>query len=206
MDFDDHVIEVLAKGGNLMDHIHLPVQSGSTEVLRRMNRKYTRDDYLELVRKIKEAIPNVTLTTDIIVGFPNETDEQFEETMTLVEEVGFESAFTFIYSPREGTPAAVRQDDVPMDVKRERLQRLNKLVNEQARESMDTYQGKVVKVLVEGESKKDPDVLTGYTEKNKVVNFKGPKSVVGKIIPVKITETRTWSLNGEMVEQSIGVN
>src|SRR5690625_4847687 len=198
-DFDDHLIEVLAKGGNLMDHIHLPVQSGSSEVLRRMNRKYTREDYLELVRKIKEAIPNVTLTTDIIVGFPNETDEQFEETMSLMEEVGFESAFTFIYSPREGTPAAARQDDVPMDVKRERLQRLNNLVNEQSAASMDSYQGKIVKVLVEGESKKDPNVLTGYTEKNKVVNFKGPKSTVGKIIPVIITETSTWSLNGEMV-------
>ncbi len=105
-DFDDHLIEVLAKGGNLLDHIHLPVQSGSSEILRKMNRKYTREEFLELVRKIKAAIPNVTLTTDIIVGFPNETEEQFEETLSLVEEVGFESAYTFIYSPREGTPAA----------------------------------------------------------------------------------------------------
>src|SRR5699024_9088775 len=126
-DFDDALIEVLAKGGNLLDHIHLPVQSGSSHILRKMNRKYTREDYLELVRKIKKAIPNVTLTTDIIVGFTNETDEQFEETMTLMEEVGFEAAYTFIYSPREGTPAAVQKDDVPMEVKKERLQRLNKL-------------------------------------------------------------------------------
>ncbi|HLR64246.1 MAG TPA: tRNA (N6-isopentenyl adenosine(37)-C2)-methylthiotransferase MiaB [Pseudogracilibacillus sp.] len=205
-DFDDHLIDVLAKGGNLLDHIHLPVQSGSSHILRKMNRKYTREEYLELVRKIKEAIPNVTLTTDIIVGFPNETDEQFEETMTLVEEVGFEAAYTFIYSPREGTPAAAQKDDVPMEVKKERLQRLNKLVNDQAAHSMKNYQDKVVKVLVEGTSKKDDDVLAGYTEKNKVVNFKGPKDIIGKIVDVKITETRTWSLNGELVEQSVEVN
>ncbi|WP_368654889.1 tRNA (N6-isopentenyl adenosine(37)-C2)-methylthiotransferase MiaB [Ornithinibacillus sp. 4-3] len=205
-DFDDHLIEVLAQGGNLLDHIHLPVQSGSSEVLRRMNRKYTREEYLELVRKIKQAIPNVTLTTDIIVGFPNETEEQFEETMTLVEEVGFESAYTFIYSPREGTPAAARKDDVSMDEKKRRLYRLNELVNHQAADSMQEYQGKVVKVLVEGESKKDPDVLAGYTEKNKVVNFRGPKSVIGQIVDVKITDAKTWSLNGEMVENQVEVN
>src|SRR5699024_2270794 len=104
--FDDRLIEVLAQGGNLLDHIHLPVQSGSSDILRVMARRYTRENYLDLVRKIRKAMPNATLTTDIIVGFPNETDEQFEETMTLVEEVGFESAYTFIYSPREGTPSA----------------------------------------------------------------------------------------------------
>lgn len=204
-DFDDHLIEVLAQGGNLLDHIHLPVQSGSSHILRKMNRKYTRESYLELVQKIKEAIPNVTLTTDIIVGFPNETDEQFEETMTLMEEVGFESAYTFIYSPREGTPAAAQKDSIPMEVKRERLQRLNALVNKQSAEIMESYKGRIVKVLVEGESKKDPEVLAGYTEKNKVVNFKGPRSIIGQIVEVKITETRTWSLNGEMVDQTVGV-
>lgn len=205
-DFDDHLIEILAKGGNLLDHIHLPVQSGSSDVLRRMNRKYTRESYLELVDKIKKAIPNVTLTTDIIVGFPNETDEQFEETMTLMEEVGFEAAYTFIYSPREGTPAAVQEDNVSMETKKQRLYRLNELVNNQSAESMKAYKNKVVKVLVEGESKRDPDVLSGYTEKNKVVNFKGPKSIIGQLVDVKITETRTWSLNGEMVENPVGVN
>lgn len=204
-DFDDHLIEVLAKGGNLLDHIHLPVQSGNNEILRKMNRKYTRESYLELVRKIKEAIPNVTLTTDIIVGFPNETDEQFEDTMTLMEEVGFESAYTFIYSPREGTPAAAQKDDVPMEVKKERLYRLNELVNKQAKETMKSYEGKIVKVLVEGESKKDPNVLSGYTEKNKIVNFKGPKSMIGEIVDVKITEAKTWSLNGELVTTKTGV-
>jgi len=204
-DFDDHVIEVLAQGGNLLNHIHLPVQSGSNEILRRMNRKYTRESYLKLVEKIKKAIPDVSLTTDIIVGFPNETDEQFEETMSLVKEVGFESAYTFIYSPREGTPAAVQQDEIPMDVKKERLYRLNELINKQAAEAMKKYKDQVVKVLVEGESKKDPDVLSGYTEKNKVVNFKGPKSAIGKIVDVKITDTKTWSLDGVMVKNTIGV-
>src|SRR5690625_2389775 len=204
-DFDDHLIEVLAQGGNLLDHIHLPVQSGSNEMLQRMNRKYTRESYLELVDKIKRAIPNVTLTTDIIVGFPNETDEQFEETMSLVEEVGFESAYTFIYSPREGTPAARRKDDIPMEVKKERLWRLNDLVNKQSAEAMKKYQDKVVKVLVEGESKNDPNVLAGYTEKNKLVNFKGPKSAIGEIVDVKITEAKTWSLDGVMVENTVEV-
>lgn len=205
-DFDDDLIKVLAKGGNLLDHIHLPVQSGSSEVLRKMNRKYTRESYLELVEKIKRAIPNATLTTDIIVGFPNETDEQFEETISLVEKVGFEAAYTFIYSPREGTPAAVKKDDVPMEVKKERLYRLNELVNQQSAESMHSYEGKVVKVLVEGESKKDETVLSGYTEKNKVVNFKGPKAIIGQIVDVKITEAKTWSLNGELVKKTVGVN
>src|SRR5699024_11054884 len=161
--------------------------------------KYTRESYLELVRKIRKAMPNATLTTDIIVGFPNETEEQFQETLSLVEEVGFEAAFTFIYSPRSGTPAAAMKDNIPMEVKNERLQRLNKLVNSQSAASMKTYQDKVVKVLVEGESKRDPDVLSGYTERNKVVNFKGPRSIIGEIVDVKITETRTWSLNGELV-------
>ncbi|WP_141433490.1 tRNA (N6-isopentenyl adenosine(37)-C2)-methylthiotransferase MiaB [Bacillus sp. 03113] len=198
-DFDDHLIEVLAKGGNLVDHIHLPVQSGSTDVLKIMARKYTREEYLELVRKIKKAIPDVSLTTDIIVGYPNETEEQFEETLSLYREVGYQSAYTFIYSPREGTPAAKMKDNVPLKVKKERLQRLNALVNELSAEAMKEYKGKTVKVLVEGESKNNPDVLAGYTEKSKLVNFIGPKTAIGKIVDVKITETKTWSLNGEMV-------
>lgn len=198
-DFDDHLIEVLAKKGNLMEHIHLPVQSGSSEILKIMARKYTREQYLELVRKIKKAIPDVALTTDIIVGFPNETEEQFEETLSLVREVGFESAYIFIYSPREGTPAAKMKDNVPMEVKKERLQRLNELVNELSAKAMKKYEGKIVEVLVEGESKNNPDVLAGYTRRNKLVNFKGPKSAIGQIVKVKITEAKTWTLNGEMV-------
>lgn len=206
-DFDDHLIEVLAKRGNLVEHIHLPVQSGSTDVLKIMARKYTREQYLTLVKKIKQAIPDVALTTDIIVGYPNETDEQFEETMSLYRKVGYDTAFTFIYSPREGTPAANMQDNVPLEVKKERLQRLNELVNELAAEKMKEFEGQIVEVLVEGESKNNPDVLAGYTRKSKLVNFKAPKSVIGKLVQVKITEAKTWSLNGEMVEekQTIGV-
>jgi tRNA-2-methylthio-N6-dimethylallyladenosine synthase len=200
-DFDDHLIEVLAKGGNLVEHIHLPVQSGSTDVLKIMARKYSREEYLELVRKIKAAIPNVSLTTDIIVGYPNETDEQFEETLSLYREVGFEAAYTYIYSPREGTPAAKMQDNVPMEVKKERLQRLNALVNESSAEAMKKYNGKIVEVLVEGESKNNPDVLAGYTRSSKLVNFIGPKTAIGKVVKVKITDTKTWSLNGNMVEE-----
>jgi len=204
-DFDDHLIEVLAQGGNLLDHIHLPVQSGNNYILRKMNRKYTRESYLELVDKIKTAIPNVTLTTDIIVGFPNETDEQFEDTLSLVEEVKYESAYTFIYSPREGTPAAAQEDTIPMEVKKERLYRLNELVNKHSAQFMQEYVGQTVKVLVEGESKKDDTVLSGYTEKNKVVNFKGPKSIIGEIVDVEITEAKTWSLTGTLVNETIEV-
>ncbi|MFS1518460.1 tRNA (N6-isopentenyl adenosine(37)-C2)-methylthiotransferase MiaB [Bacillus sp. SCS-151] len=205
-DFDDRLIEVLAKGGNLVDHIHLPVQSGSTDVLKIMARKYSREHYLELVRKIKEAIPSVSLTTDIIVGFPNETDDQFEETLSLYREVGFDSAYTFIYSPREGTPAAKMQDNIPMEVKKERLQRLNAVVNEFSAIKMKEHEGKIVEVLVEGESKNNPEVLAGYTEKNKLVNFRAPKSVIGQIVKVKITQAKTWTLDGELIEEVAEVN
>ncbi|MBY6272518.1 tRNA (N6-isopentenyl adenosine(37)-C2)-methylthiotransferase MiaB [Caldibacillus debilis] len=204
-DFDDHLIEVLAKRGNLVEHIHLPVQSGSNQILKIMARKYTREQYLELVRKIRAAIPDVSLTTDIIVGFPNETDEQFEETLSLYREVEFDSAYTFIYSPREGTPAARMKDNVPMEVKKERLERLNKLVSEISAKKMKEYEGKVVEVLVEGESKTNPDVLSGYTRKNKLVHFKGPKSAIGQLVKVKITEAKTWTLSGEMVEENVPV-
>ena len=205
-DFDDHLIEVLAKGGNLMDHIHLPVQSGSSDVLKLMARKYTREHYLQLVRKIKEKIPNASFTTDIIVGFPNETDEQFEETLSLYREVEYDSAFTFIYSPREGTPAAKMEDNIPMEVKKERLQRLNALVNETSAKKNLANLNHVVDVLVEGESKKDSDILSGYTSKNKLVNFRGPKSAIGKIVKVKIVQAKTWTLDGEMIEEAVEVN
>ncbi|WP_223700134.1 tRNA (N6-isopentenyl adenosine(37)-C2)-methylthiotransferase MiaB [Sutcliffiella deserti] len=209
-DFDDRLVEVLAQGGNLLDHIHLPVQSGSSEVLKMMARKYDRKRYLELVGKIRTAMPNSSLTTDIIVGFPNETDEQFEETLSLYREVEFDTAYTYIYSPREGTPAAKMEDNIPMEVKKERLQRLNALVNETSAKKMQEYEGKIVEVLVEGESKKNPDVLAGYTDKSKLVNFRGPKSIVGKIIKVKVTKAKTWSLDGELVdetvEEAMGVN
>src|SRR5699024_8460257 len=203
-DFDDHLIEVLAKRGNLVEHIHLPVQSGCSDILKIMGRKYSRDQYLELVHKIKAAIPDVVLSTDIIVGFPGETDEQFEETMSLVREVRFDFAFTFIYSPREGTPAAVMQDDVSMDVKRERLQRLNEAMAELSLESNLKLQNEVVEVLVEGESKNNKDVLSGRTRTNKLVHFEGPKDLIGQMVYVKIDQAQTWSLKGklEMAEVS----
>lgn len=199
-DFDDYLIEVLAKGGNLVEHIHLPVQSGSNDVLKIMARKYTREHFLDLVRKIKEAMPNVALTTDIIVGYPNETEEQFQETIDLYREVGFEMAFTYIYSPREGTPAAKMVDNVPMEMKKERLQRLNAVVEEFSSAALKKYEDLEVEVLVEGTSKKRDDMLAGYTRRNKLVNFAGPKELIGHIVKVKITDARAYSLRGEFVE------
>lgn len=199
-DFTDELIEVLAKGGNLAEHIHLPVQSGNSDILKIMGRNYSRESYLELFHKLKKAIPHASFTTDIIVGYPNETDEQFEDTLSLVEECQFDGAYTFIYSPRPGTPAARMKDDVPMEVKKERLQRLNKLVNELAAKSNKRLEGKVVEVLVEGESKKNSDVLSGHTRTNKVVNFRGPKSLIGELVPVRVTSAKTWTLDGEWQE------
>ncbi len=199
-DFDDRLIEVLAKGGNLVEHVHLPVQSGNTTVLKRMARKYTREEYLRLVEKIKRAIPGVVLTTDIIVGFPGETEEQFADTLSLVKEVEFDSAFTFIYSPRPGTPAAKYKDDVPMEEKKQRLERLNELQGEISRRKNEQLRGQVVEVLVEGESKTDADVLSGRTRTNKLVHFKGPKALIGQLISVKITQPQTWTLKGEWIE------
>lgn len=199
-DFDDHLIEVLAKGGNLVEHIHLPVQHGNSEILKLMARKYTREQYVELAQKIKNAIPNASFTTDLIVGFPNETEEQFQDTLSLVREIEFDSAYTYIYSPREGTPAAKMEDNVPMETKKRRLAELNALINEiSAKKNLD-YQDKVVEVLVEGESKKNPEILSGRTRTNRLVNFKAPKDVIGDIVYVKVTEAKTWSLDGEMVE------
>ena len=198
-DFDDHLIDVLSKRGNIMDYIHLPIQSGSSDVLKRMGRKYSREEYLTLVDKIKAAIPGIALSTDIIVGFPNETDEQFEETLSLYREVSFDSAYTFIYSPREGTPAAEMTDDVPMDVKKERLARLNALVYALALAKNKAFEGQIVEVLVEGTSQKNDDVLSGYTTQQKLVNFTGDQNAIGKIVKVRIHEAKTWSLNGEMV-------
>lgn len=202
-DFDDHLIEVLGKGGNLCEHIHLPVQSGSSEVLKIMGRGYTRERYLNLFHKIKDTVPNASFTTDIIVGFPNETDEQFEETMSLVRECQFDGGFTFIYSPRAGTPAARMTDNVPMEVKKERLQRLNKLMDELSAKSNTKYQDKIVEVLVEGESRKNAEVLSGHTRTNKVVNFRGPKSLIGQLVKVKVTRTKMWSLDGELQKAEV---
>ncbi|MBD1372945.1 tRNA (N6-isopentenyl adenosine(37)-C2)-methylthiotransferase MiaB [Hazenella sp. IB182357] len=195
-DFDDHLIEVLGERGNLVEHIHLPVQSGSSEILKMMSRKYDRETYLNLANKIRRVLPEVVFTTDIIVGFPGETDEQFEETLSLVREMEYDSAFTFIYSPREGTPAAKMKDNVPMEVKKERLQRLNELQNEISLRKNEVLRGQIVEVLVEGVSKKNVNVLSGRTRTNKLVNFVGPQHLIGELTFVRIEESRTWSLNG----------
>ncbi|SEN35468.1 tRNA (N6-isopentenyl adenosine(37)-C2)-methylthiotransferase MiaB [Paenibacillus sp. OV219] len=199
-DFDDHLIEVLATQGNLVEHIHLPVQSGSTEVLKRMSRKYTREMYLELVGKIKRAIPDVVLTSDIIVGFPGETDEQFEETLSLVRLVGFAFAYSFIYSPREGTPAADMEDNIPQDVKKVRLARLNALIAELSRESNELLVGQEIEVLIEGQSKNNAMVLSGRTRTNKLVHIEGPAEYIGQFITVKVTDATTWYVKAEPVE------
>lgn len=201
-DFDDQLIEVLAKGGNLVEHIHLPVQSGSSQVLKKMSRKYTREAYIELAQKIKQAIPNVVLTSDFIVGFPGETDEQFEETLSLVREVGYDFAYTYIYSPREGTPAAVMEDNVPMEVKSERLQRLNALINEQSRKGNERLLGATVEVLVEGVSKNNDSMLSGRTRSNKLVHFEGSPDLIGSFVHVRITDPMTWYIKGDMITDS----
>ena len=185
-DFTDRMIEVIAKGGNIVPHIHLPVQSGNNAVLKIMGRKYSRESYLDLVDRIKEAIPNVALTTDIIVGYPNETEEQFEETLSLYDEVQFEHAYTYLYSQRDGTPAAKMKDNVPTEVKKDRLQRLNKKVGQYSEKAMQHYEGQVVTVLCEGTSKKDETVLAGYTEKNKLVTLKDHVKPLVSLLMLKL--------------------
>ncbi|HJC37281.1 MAG TPA: tRNA (N6-isopentenyl adenosine(37)-C2)-methylthiotransferase MiaB [Candidatus Merdibacter merdavium] len=198
-DFSDEMIGAIASCDNIMPFIHLPVQSGDSDVLRRMGRRYTIEQYRSLFDRIKAAIPGCAVSTDIIVGFPNESDEQFAHTMDIVDYCRFDNAYTFIYSPREGTPAARMADSVPMEVKQERLARLNERWNAYALENNQAYVGRIVKVLVDGPSKKDEHIYSGYTETNKMVNFTADKVQAGEIIEVKITQARTWSLNGEAI-------
>ena len=198
-DFSDEMINAIASCDNIMPFIHLPVQSGDSDVLRRMGRRYTIEQYRSLFDRIKAAIPGCAVSTDIIVGFPNESDEQFAHTMDIVDYCRFDNAYTFIYSPREGTPAARMADSVPMEVKQERLARLNERWNAYALENNQAYVGRIVKVLVDGPSKKDEHIYSGYTETNKMVNFTADKVQAGEIIEVKITQARTWSLNGEAI-------
>ncbi|MDO3410628.1 tRNA (N6-isopentenyl adenosine(37)-C2)-methylthiotransferase MiaB [Saccharibacillus sp. CPCC 101409] len=202
-DFDDRLIQVLGGGGNLVEHIHLPVQSGSSAVLKKMSRKYTREHYLELAAKIRKVVPDAVLTTDIIVGFPGESDEQFEETLSLVREVGYDSAYTFIYSPREGTPAASMADDIPMEVKKRRLAALNALIKEQSRRGNEALTGRTVEVLVEGESKNNASVLAGRTRGNKLVHFEGGPELVGTFVQVKINDAKSWYVKGDLVETPV---
>lgn len=199
-DFTDGMIDVIAKYDNVMPYIHLPIQSGSNKTLKLMGRRYTKESYLTLFKKIKEKIPNCSVTTDIIVAFPGETEEDFQDTLDVVNECKYDSAFTFIFSPRVGTPAARMENNLSEEVKSERLQRLNELVNKYSKEANDRYLGKIVPVLLEGVSEKDDECLMGYTDTMKLVNVKCDKKLIGNIVNVKITDVKTWSMDGEIVE------
>lgn len=198
--FDDSIIEAFKKHDNIMPYIHLPIQSGNSEILKKMNRKYTREQYLELFDKLKREIPGCAFTTDIIVGFPNESDEAFEDTLSAVEHCEYDNAFTFIYSKRDGTPAAMMEDSIDQKIKEERLQRLNEKVAYYANKNNQRFKDEIVEVLVDGLSKRNSNVYSGYTRENKLVNFTGENIQIGDLVMVKITEVLSFSLNGIQVK------
>ena len=198
-DFTDKMIDIISKHQNIMPYIHLPLQSGSNKILKLMGRRYTKESYLELFDKIKTRIPNVSISTDIIVGFPGETLEDFKETLEVVEYCKYDNAFTFIYSPRENTPAAKLKDDVTLEEKEKRLYQLNDLVNKYFLENNKKMEETIVDVLVEGISERKKDNYYGYTFNNKLINFKG-KAKIGELVKVKVTSAKTWSLDGEIFE------
>lgn len=198
-DLSDELIEVMRHSKKICNHLHLPVQSGSSRLLKIMNRHYTKEQYLELVDKIKEAVPNISLTTDIIVGFPGETEEDFEETMDVVRKVRYESAFTFIYSKRTGTPAANMDNQVPEDVIKVRFDRLLKEIQEISAELSGRDTGKIEKVLVEDINSQNPELVTGRLTNNVLVHFKGTSDLIGKIVDVKLLESKGFYYMGEMV-------
>ena len=200
-DFTDKMIDVIASRDNIMPYIHLPLQSGSNKILKLMNRKYTSEEYLKLYNSIREKVADSSVTTDIIVGFPGETEEDLLETLNLVEECKFDGAFTFAYSPRENTPAALMKDAIPEEVKMDRLHRLNEVVNKYSNLRNQKLLGTTVKCLVIGESEKDKNKVCGYTENMKLVNIEGPKSLIGNIVSVKITDTKSFSLDGEYIKE-----
>lgn len=200
-DFTQQMFEVISKYPNIMPYIHLPLQSGSDSVLRRMGRRYTSSEYMTLVDNLKKTIPNVALSTDIIVGFPNETEEEFMDTMKMVEYCQYDSAFTFIYSPRIGTPASKIVDKVSDEEKHRRFEMLVKRINEIGVKKYAEVVGKTVEVLVEGVSKKDESILSGYTKDMKLVNFVGDASHVGQFVNVKITSGHLFYLSGEEIDE-----
>ncbi len=202
-DFSSEMFEVIAKYPNIMHCIHLPLQSGNNEILRQMGRRYTREEYMALVKEIREKIPGCAITTDIIVGFPNENEEQFLDTLSLCEEVKYDAAFTFIYSPRKGTPAAAMKDNVSDKDKHERFNRLLKVIEEGVMSHSSLMVGKTYDVLVDGPSKKDPHMLSGYTEGGKLINFAGPSSLKGLIVPVKVVEDHAFSMIGELAKDPL---
>ncbi len=199
-DFTDDMISVIAKNDNIMPYVHLPLQSGSDRILKLMGRRYTKEEYISLFNKIKENVDNVSITTDIIVGFPNETVEDFNETLDVVNTCKFDSAFTFIYSPREGTPAAKMVDEVSLEEKEKRLYELNDLINNYSLLNNKKYLGKVVEVLVEGLNEKDNAKVFGYTDTMKLVNFEGSIDLVGKLVNIEITDAKSFSLDGKIKE------
>ena len=199
-DLSDDVIMAIKECDKLCEQVHLPVQSGSSRILKEMNRHYDREYYLDLVKKIKAEIPDVTLTTDIIIGFPGETEEDFLDTLNLCEEVGYDSAFTFIYSRRNHTPADKMENQIPDDIKHDRFNRLVEAINKKVILKNKEYEGKVVEVLVEGPSKNDETKLTGRTRNGKLVNFEGKEDLIGELVNVKIVRAQPFSLIGEIVE------
>ncbi len=198
-DMTDKLIDAIAAESKVCEHIHVAMQSGSNRILKRMNRGYTREHYLDRTRRIREVIPTAAITTDIIVGFPGESDSDFLETIDMVNKVRFDAAFTFMYSVRTGTKAATLDEQVPLDVRRERLISLNKLQYSIAREINQSLEGTIQEVLVEGSSKTDKEKLTSRTRTNRIVIFSGPKDLIGRVINVRITEAKTFSLFGEIV-------
>ena len=200
-DFTDDVIDAISKCDKVCKLVHLPLQSGNTKVLKEMNRKYTKEQYLNLVDKMKAKIPNLTLSTDIIVGFPGETDEEFEDTLDVVRKVKFEQVYMFIYSRRVGTPGDRMENQIAEEVKHKRFDKLKELVESQIEENNQKYVGTIQKVLVEGESKNNQELLTGRTDSNKVVIFEGDKKLIGVMADLKIVSEHMWYLKGEVVEK-----
>ena len=200
-DFTDDVIDAISKCDKVCKLVHLPLQSGNTKVLKEMNRKYTKEQYLNLVDKMKAKIPNLTLSTDIIVGFPGETDEEFEDTLDVVRKVKFEQVYMFIYSRRVGTPGDRMENQVPEEIKHKRFDKLKELVESQIEENNQKYVGTTQKVLVEGESKNNQELLTGRTDSNKVVIFEGDKNLIGEMADLKIVSEHMWYLKGEVVKK-----
>lgn len=197
-DFTDKMIDIIAKYPNILPYIHLPLQSGSSRILKLMGRRYTKESYLELFDKMKQKIPNVSISTDIIVGFPGETEEDFKDTLEVAEYCKYDNAFTFIYSPRENTPAAKLKDDVSLEEKEKRLYRLNDTVNKYFLENNQKLVGKIEEVLVEGISEKKKDNYYGYTRTKKLINFTGDNVKIGDIVNVEVTSAKTWSLDGKL--------
>ena len=199
-DLSDELIEVMRQSKKICRHLHLPMQSGSTEILRRMNRKYTKEDYLALVGKIKTAMPEISLTTDIIVGFPGETEDDFLDTLDVVAKAGFDSAYTFLYSKRTGTPAAMMENQVSKEVAKERFNRLLALVSEQSAKLTAKHTGEVEEVLVEEQNEQDGTLMTGRLSNNLLVHFPGDVSLIGKLVSVKLTECKGFYYVGRLEE------